>query len=86
MSEETSHSSPGSTIPRLQEEEDLQGDDLLYYDAEMELMNIILLSISNEIYNSVDSSRECQKPKWAKDAAYHKENMLLCKQEELDFS
>nr|GFD43793.1 hypothetical protein [Tanacetum cinerariifolium] len=27
-------------------------------------------------------SRECQKPKWAKDAAYHREKMLLCKQEE----
>ncbi|GKF08720.1 gag-pol polyprotein [Tanacetum coccineum] len=27
-------------------------------------------------------ARECQKPKWAKDAAYHKENMLLCKQKE----
>nr|GEZ06632.1 hypothetical protein [Tanacetum cinerariifolium] len=27
-------------------------------------------------------SRECQKPKRAKDAAYHRENMLLCKQEE----
>ncbi|GKD40007.1 integrase, catalytic region, zinc finger, CCHC-type containing protein [Tanacetum coccineum] len=27
-------------------------------------------------------SRECQKPKREKDAAYHKENMLLCKQEE----
>nr|GEZ90057.1 hypothetical protein [Tanacetum cinerariifolium] len=26
--------------------------------------------------------RECQKPKRAKDAAYHKEKMLLCKQEE----
>nr|GFB47453.1 hypothetical protein [Tanacetum cinerariifolium] len=26
--------------------------------------------------------RECQKPKWAKDAAYHREKMLLCKQEE----
>nr|GEZ98086.1 hypothetical protein [Tanacetum cinerariifolium] len=25
---------------------------------------------------------ECQKPKWAKDAAYHREKMLLCKQEE----
>ncbi|GJU08240.1 hypothetical protein Tco_1124670 [Tanacetum coccineum] len=45
----------GSTIPRLQEVEDLQGDDLLYYDAEMELMNMILLSIPNEIYNFVDS-------------------------------
>nr|GEV88575.1 hypothetical protein [Tanacetum cinerariifolium] len=29
--------------------------------------------------------RECQKPKRPKDAAYHKENMLLCKQEEAGF-
>ncbi|GKG01989.1 NifU-like protein 1, chloroplastic, partial [Tanacetum coccineum] len=28
-------------------------------------------------------SRKCQKPKRAKDAAYHKEKMLLCKQEEV---
>ncbi|GJZ22518.1 hypothetical protein Tco_0559557 [Tanacetum coccineum] len=28
-------------------------------------------------------SRECQKPKRAKDAVYHKEKMLLCKQEEV---
>nr|GFD41127.1 hypothetical protein [Tanacetum cinerariifolium] len=28
-------------------------------------------------------SRECQKPKRAKDAAYHREKMLLCKQEEV---
>ncbi|GJV12889.1 uncharacterized mitochondrial protein-like protein [Tanacetum coccineum] len=30
-------------------------DALLHYDAEMELMNLILLSIPNEIYNSVDA-------------------------------
>nr|GEU57407.1 hypothetical protein [Tanacetum cinerariifolium] len=30
-------------------------------------------------------ARECQKPKWAKDTAYHKENILLCKQEEAGF-
>ncbi|GJZ31756.1 RNA-directed DNA polymerase, eukaryota [Tanacetum coccineum] len=30
-------------------------------------------------------ARECQKPKRAKDAAYHKEKMLLCKQEEVGF-
>nr|GEU44451.1 reverse transcriptase domain-containing protein [Tanacetum cinerariifolium] len=29
-------------------------------------------------------SRECQKPKREKDAAYHKEKMLLCKQEEVE--
>ncbi|GJY32925.1 integrase, catalytic region, zinc finger, CCHC-type containing protein [Tanacetum coccineum] len=55
----------GSTIPRLQEVEDLQGDDLLYYDAEMELMNMILLSIPNEIYNSVDSCKTA-KEMWAR--------------------
>ncbi|GKD60771.1 copia protein [Tanacetum coccineum] len=57
--------STGSTIPRLQDIEDLQGDDLLYYDAEMELMNMILLSIPNEIYNSVDSCKTT-KEIWAR--------------------
>ncbi|GJU06021.1 hypothetical protein Tco_1122451 [Tanacetum coccineum] len=32
-----------------------RGDELMYYDAEIELMNLILLSIPNEIYNSVDA-------------------------------
>ncbi|GJY71470.1 hypothetical protein Tco_0475173 [Tanacetum coccineum] len=54
----------GSTIPRLQEVEDLQGDDLLYYDEEMELMNMILLSIPNEIYNSMNSCKTA-KEMWA---------------------
>ncbi|GJS29736.1 retrovirus-related pol polyprotein from transposon TNT 1-94 [Tanacetum coccineum] len=45
----------GSTLPTLQTAEDLQGDELLHYDAEIQLMNLILLSITNEIYNSVDA-------------------------------
>ncbi|GJW78457.1 retrovirus-related pol polyprotein from transposon TNT 1-94 [Tanacetum coccineum] len=45
----------GSTIPRLQTAEDLEGDDLFLHDAEMEVMNMIILSIPNEIYNSVDA-------------------------------
>ncbi|GKA62922.1 hypothetical protein Tco_0762441 [Tanacetum coccineum] len=44
-----------STVLKLQTVEDLQGDALLHYDAEMELMNLILLSIPNYIYNSVDA-------------------------------
>ncbi|GKE22208.1 hypothetical protein Tco_1433720, partial [Tanacetum coccineum] len=32
-----------------------EGDALLHYDAEMELMNLILHSIPNDIYNSVDA-------------------------------
>ncbi|GKB18801.1 hypothetical protein Tco_0852724 [Tanacetum coccineum] len=47
----------GSPVPVTQEVEDLARDDLLYYDAEMELMNMILLSIPNEIYNYVDSCK-----------------------------
>ncbi|GJS52876.1 uncharacterized mitochondrial protein-like protein, partial [Tanacetum coccineum] len=39
----------------MQSIEDLKGDDLLLHDAEMEVMNMILLSIPNEIYNSVDA-------------------------------
>ncbi|GJU61745.1 hypothetical protein Tco_1243580, partial [Tanacetum coccineum] len=45
----------GSTTPRLQTAEDLEGDDLLLHDVEMEVMNMILLSIPNEIYNSMDA-------------------------------
>ncbi|GJX49735.1 retrovirus-related pol polyprotein from transposon TNT 1-94 [Tanacetum coccineum] len=44
-----------STVLKLQTAEDLQGDALLHYDAEMELMNLILLSIPNDIYNFVDA-------------------------------
>ncbi|GJS42332.1 putative ribonuclease H-like domain-containing protein [Tanacetum coccineum] len=40
---------------KLQTAEDLQGDALLHYDAEIEVMNLILLSIPNDIYNSVDA-------------------------------
>nr|GEW42670.1 hypothetical protein [Tanacetum cinerariifolium] len=41
--------------PRLQKEEDLRGDDLKHYEAEIEIMNLILISIPNDIYNSVDA-------------------------------
>ncbi|GJV39045.1 hypothetical protein Tco_1417485 [Tanacetum coccineum] len=32
--------------PRLQKEEDLRGDDLKHYEAEIEAMNLILISIA----------------------------------------
>ncbi|GJZ97480.1 hypothetical protein Tco_0669933 [Tanacetum coccineum] len=32
-----------------------EGDDLKHYEAEIEAMNLILISIPNEIYNSVDA-------------------------------
>ncbi|GJR90710.1 retrovirus-related pol polyprotein from transposon TNT 1-94 [Tanacetum coccineum] len=54
-----------SQLPRLQDVDDIEGDDLLYYDAEMELTNMILLSIPNEIYNSVDSCKTA-KEMWAR--------------------
>ncbi|GJU74219.1 hypothetical protein Tco_1265624 [Tanacetum coccineum] len=40
--------------PRLQNEDDFTGDDLKQYEADIEAMNLILISIPNDIYNSVD--------------------------------
>ncbi|GKB70515.1 putative reverse transcriptase domain-containing protein [Tanacetum coccineum] len=36
--------------PRMQKEEDLRGDDLKHYEAEIEAMNLISISIPNDIY------------------------------------
>nr|GFA00363.1 hypothetical protein [Tanacetum cinerariifolium] len=36
----------------------------------------------HKLYDILKQHLECQKPKRAKDAAYHREKMLLCKQEE----
>ncbi|GJX53838.1 retrovirus-related pol polyprotein from transposon TNT 1-94 [Tanacetum coccineum] len=41
--------------PRMQKEEDLRGDDLKHYEVEIEAMNLILISIPSDIYNSVDA-------------------------------
>ncbi|GJZ44802.1 hypothetical protein Tco_0592398 [Tanacetum coccineum] len=46
--------------PRMQTEEDLRGDDLKHYEAEIEAMNLILISILNDIYNSVDACTTAQ--------------------------
>ncbi|GKC69463.1 hypothetical protein Tco_1115346, partial [Tanacetum coccineum] len=43
--------------PRMQKEEDLRGDDLKHHEAEIEAMNLILISIPNDIYNSVDACK-----------------------------
>ncbi|GJT85371.1 integrase, catalytic region, zinc finger, CCHC-type containing protein [Tanacetum coccineum] len=40
---------------RMQTEDVLTTADLKHYEAEIEAMNLILISISNEIYNSVDA-------------------------------
>ncbi|GJZ48553.1 retrovirus-related pol polyprotein from transposon TNT 1-94 [Tanacetum coccineum] len=41
--------------PRMQREEDLRGDDLKHYEVEIEAMNLIPISIPNDIYNSMDA-------------------------------
>ncbi|GJW94989.1 hypothetical protein Tco_0174661 [Tanacetum coccineum] len=41
--------------PMMQNEEDLRGDDLKHYNVKIEAMNLILISIPNDIYNSVDA-------------------------------
>ncbi|GJY25761.1 hypothetical protein Tco_0400487 [Tanacetum coccineum] len=46
--------------PRLQTEDDLTGDDLKHYEAEIEVMNLILIPIPNDIYNFVDACKTTQ--------------------------
>nr|GEV19239.1 integrase, catalytic region, zinc finger, CCHC-type, peptidase aspartic, catalytic [Tanacetum cinerariifolium] len=47
---------PNSNQPkRIKSEDDLMGDDLKQYEAEIEAMNLILISIPNDIYNYMDS-------------------------------
>ncbi|GKC43287.1 hypothetical protein Tco_1061009 [Tanacetum coccineum] len=41
-------------------EEDLRGDDLKHYEAEIEAMNLVVISILNDIYNSVDAYTTAQ--------------------------
>ncbi|GJZ77277.1 hypothetical protein Tco_0641949 [Tanacetum coccineum] len=41
--------------PTMEKEEDLRGDDLKPYEAEIEAMNLDLISIPNDIYNSMDT-------------------------------
>ncbi|GJV63836.1 retrovirus-related pol polyprotein from transposon TNT 1-94 [Tanacetum coccineum] len=38
--------------PRMQKEEDFKGYDLKHYEADIEAMNLIIISIQNDIYNS----------------------------------
>ncbi|GKD13503.1 integrase, catalytic region, zinc finger, CCHC-type containing protein [Tanacetum coccineum] len=40
---------------RIETEDDLTGENLKQYEAEIEAMNLILISVPNDIYNSVDS-------------------------------
>ncbi|GJT95400.1 hypothetical protein Tco_1090918 [Tanacetum coccineum] len=49
-----------SQTPRLETEDDLTGDNLKHYEAEIEAMNLILIYIPNDIYNSVDACTTAQ--------------------------
>ncbi|GKC36813.1 hypothetical protein Tco_1049197, partial [Tanacetum coccineum] len=49
-----------SQTPRVQTEDVLTGDDLKHYEAEIEAMNLILISIPNDIYNYVDACTTAQ--------------------------
>nr|GEV54458.1 retrovirus-related Pol polyprotein from transposon TNT 1-94 [Tanacetum cinerariifolium] len=51
---------PETKEPRMHTEEDLRGDDLKHYEAEIEAMNLILISIPNDIYNFVDACTTAQ--------------------------
>ncbi|GKG02144.1 hypothetical protein Tco_0306849 [Tanacetum coccineum] len=42
-------------LERPKIEDDLTGDDLKQYEADIEVMNLIIISIPNDIYNSINS-------------------------------
>ncbi|GJY07899.1 hypothetical protein Tco_0374953, partial [Tanacetum coccineum] len=44
-----------TTVQRMQNKDDLRGYELKYYEAEIEAMNLILIFIPNDIYNSVNA-------------------------------
>ncbi|GJY27746.1 putative reverse transcriptase domain-containing protein [Tanacetum coccineum] len=57
----------------------------LFLGARENVGTLVMQKSGIQCYNCKEYghvSRECQKPKRVKDAAYHKEKMLLCKQEE----
>ncbi|GJV50521.1 hypothetical protein Tco_1440733 [Tanacetum coccineum] len=54
-----------TTAATTKTEDDLAGDNLKQYEADIDAMNLILLSIPNHIYNSVDSC-ENAKDMWNK--------------------
>ncbi|GKE23702.1 hypothetical protein Tco_1435214 [Tanacetum coccineum] len=54
--------------PRPETEDDLTGDALKQYEAGIEAMNLILISIPNYIYNSIDA---CQTKEQMWDKAEH---------------
>nr|GEV14452.1 hypothetical protein [Tanacetum cinerariifolium] len=67
-------------IERLKQGESINVQDLetnLYWEFGK------FTSQDGESLNRITQARECQKPKRAKDAAYHREKMLLYKQEEV---
>ncbi|GJY31409.1 retrovirus-related pol polyprotein from transposon TNT 1-94 [Tanacetum coccineum] len=67
--------------PRMQKEEDLRGDDLKHYEAEIEAMNLILISIPNDIYNSVDACTTA-KAMWQRVERLMRGTFLNCLQPE----
>nr|GFA48937.1 hypothetical protein [Tanacetum cinerariifolium] len=66
-----------------QEPSMVDDDDEMSKDKEidklMALISMLGMKVKGVEYGHV--ARECQKPKKAKDAVYHREKMLLCKQE-----
>ncbi|GJV55222.1 hypothetical protein Tco_1456227 [Tanacetum coccineum] len=57
---------------RMQKEEDLKRDDLKHYEAKIEAINLILIFIPNDIYNSLDACTTTQAI-WQREEALIKE-------------
>nr|GEZ93885.1 hypothetical protein [Tanacetum cinerariifolium] len=52
--------STDTAVERPHKENDLTGDDLKQYKADIKEMNLILLTILNDIYNSIDACKNAR--------------------------
>nr|GEZ08055.1 hypothetical protein [Tanacetum cinerariifolium] len=80
-----------TTVTYMENYKNVSQDIRDQLNAEAEAVQIILTGIDNDIYSIIDAcpnacemwkAIERMKPKRVKDATYHKEKMLSCKQEE----
>ncbi|GJU40840.1 hypothetical protein Tco_1193797 [Tanacetum coccineum] len=63
-------------VQRMQTEDDLRGDEMLYYEADIEAMNLIIISIPNDIYNFMDACTTA-KAMWKRFVAEPGEALVL---------
>ncbi|GJT84059.1 hypothetical protein Tco_1058401 [Tanacetum coccineum] len=72
------------TIERKKTKDDLTGDDLKQYETDIDTMNLILLSIPSDIYNSIDACKNA-KDMWERERRLIQSTNLIEQERHLRF-